>query len=90
MPKVYTWRDKNRDQDRIAVGEDSLYATVYVVEEDYRRRLEHILGNLMKFNAVDPDSFKGPFEMTEEEIDEQYGPVKTPDQVREERFNLRN
>ena len=86
MPKVYTWRDKNRDQDRIAVGEDSLYATVYIVYDDYRYRTNDILGNLMKFNAVDPDSFDGPFEMTEEEIDEKYGPVKTYEEVREERF----
>ena len=88
MPKVYTWRNKDRDEDRIAVGDDSLYATVYIVYDDYRYRTNDILGNLIKFNAVDPDTFDGPFEMTLEEIDEKYGPVKTPVQARKERFNL--
>ena len=90
MPKVYTWHNKDRDEDRIAVGEDSIYATVYIVYDDYRRRTDDILGNLLRFGAVDRDSFDGPFEMTLEEIDEKYGPVKTPEQVRKEIFNPDN
>ena len=85
MANVYTWRDKSRNQDRIAVDEEnnSPMAPVYVVEQDYRYLLEPTLGQLMKFNAVDPDSFDGPFEMTMEEIDEKYGPVLTDEQIRQ-------
>ena len=72
------------------MGEDSIYAPVYIVYEDYRHRTDDILGNLLRFNAVDRDSFDGPFEMTLEEIDEKYGPVKTPEQVRKEIFNPDN
>ena len=85
MANVYTWRDKSRNEDRIAVDKDDnvQMAPVYVVEQDYRYLLEPTLGQLMKFNAVDPDSFDGPIEMTMAEIDKKYGPVLTNEQIRQ-------
>lgn len=92
MANVYTWRDKNRNEDRIAVDEDdnSAMAPVYVVEQDYRYQLEPTLGQLMKFNAVDPDSFDGPIEMTMAQIDEKYGPVLTGEQIEQRRLDRLN
>ena len=69
MPNVYTWYDDYRGSRMVAVGDELLFEVVYRLYKGYRIKTEQTLGQLMKFNAVDPKTFKGPFDMTPEEID---------------------
>ncbi|MCY4673175.1 MAG: hypothetical protein OXD43_05310 [Bacteroidetes bacterium] len=74
MVKIYKWRHPNEDP-RIAVGRDSLFASVYAVSYGVRSPQKPNLGQLIKFNAVDADTFEGPIKMTIAEVKKKYGPV---------------
>ena len=77
MANLYTWYDKGDQRRYIAVGEDSLFAKVYKVFDGFRTPVTPTLGQLIKFNAVDPDSFEGPIETTMKEIRKKYGPIRS-------------
>ncbi|MCY4159634.1 MAG: hypothetical protein OXE92_03560 [Bacteroidetes bacterium] len=86
--ELYKWYDSEQVQEMIALGEDSLYAECYFVHEGYLRKFVSpsgnpiLLGNLIRFNAIDPDTFEGPFEKTKEEITAEYGPILTDQEIR--------
>lgn len=72
---LYRFQHFNYGQ-MIAVGNDSLFAKVYSVEKGYRFPIEATLGQLIKFNAIDPEDFKEPKFVLLSDIEKKYGPVK--------------
>lgn len=76
MTNVYTWYDDYRGSRMIAVGNQSQFERCYVVHYGFRTPIKPTLGQLMKFNAVDPDTFEGPIRMTLAEVEKNYGPVR--------------
>lgn len=72
----------------ISVGPDSQVAKCYIVRDGYLVPTKPIelLGQFLKFNAVDEDSFEGPIETTMEEVRKKYGPVKSASYVPPERL----
>jgi len=64
----------------VAVGEHSQFEDVFKVNPNgFRTPLRVVLGQMMKFHAVNPNTFEGPFEMTEKEINKKYGPIRQND-----------
>ena len=74
---LFTWRSDD-DGPMIAVGSDSLFAKVYSVRNGYRQLFPKNLGQMVKFMAVDEDTFKGPKLMLVSDIEKKYGPVIRP------------
>lgn len=52
----------------MAAGGDALFATFHVVRKSCCNTRGSKLGQMIKFNAADENSFEGPFRMTEREI----------------------
>ena len=77
MIHLYKWYNSEEELYVIAVGIDSIFARCYKVRDGYVIPLKPTLGQFLKFNAVDEDSFKGPIHTTMEDIRKQYGPVMT-------------
>lgn len=75
MTNIFTWTDRTRGQ-MVAVGSDHLFEKVYFVRDGYRELRQPTLGQLLKFNAIDLDTFKGPFRKKVSEIQKEYGPVR--------------
>lgn len=81
---LYLYKWKGSDNDFIAVGQDSVTAECYIVQSNYRFLHPPTLGQMLKFNAVDPDTFEGPIETTHQEVLELYGPVLSRTQSTED------
>jgi len=87
--KLFKWnKGGDKDSPMIAVGEDPLFARVYLVRNKYRMKVQVAgsdvtLGNLFRFNALDDDSFEGPVETTAKKILKEYGPVFTAKDARD-------
>ena len=75
MVNLYKWTDLYRGE-MIAVGSRSQFERCYLVHDGYRTRTRDTLGQLVKFNAVDEDTFEGPIKTTLAEVEKKYGPVK--------------
>lgn len=84
MLNLYKWHDSDRDEDFIAVGENSVVAQCYIVKSEYRILHPPTLGQMLKFNAVEEESFEGPIETSHLEVLELYGPVLSRTQSEED------
>ncbi|MCY4205827.1 MAG: hypothetical protein OXE92_08905 [Bacteroidetes bacterium] len=65
----------------IAFGEDPLLALCYIVREGYRISTSYVLGNLIRFNAVNMSVFETEIELRDEEIERKFGPILNSDEV---------
>lgn len=79
MTNLFIWTDRSRGK-MIAVGSESQFEKVYLVRHNYRILEQATLGQLVKFNAIDPDNFKGPIRKKVSDIEKEYGPVRRPGQ----------
>ena len=77
MTNIFTWTDSEKGE-MVAVGSDHLFEKVYFVRDGYRELRKPTLGQLLKFMAVDEDTYKGPFRKKVSDIQKEYGPVRKP------------
>lgn len=86
---LYKWYDSDNEQDFIALGgENSQMAKCYKVYDNYRILHPPTLGQMHKFMAIDPDTFKGPIEITHQEVLELYGPILSETHSTEETIQV--